>query len=205
MWNLSLGERSLSSRCLQLWARSPCRWESQPGAHGHGAGGQPGLSRGKAQLQLSAGGLEGIPSSAAHAHPLSIPLGSCRSFDLVQGAGALLRLPQPCHELCHNSPPWSCCCCPRGEGTASNGSWYREERDCEQWRAKRIQSMNPIRCGEFRQSLSKISYSRAFNFFIWPSVDNKLLGVNQDTVLNPFNGDSCLNRSKYHANQSLED
>lgn len=65
--------------------------------------------------------------------------------------------------------------------------------------------MNPIRCGEFRQSLSKISYSRAFNFFIWPSVDNKLLGVNQDTVLNPFNGDSCLNRSKYHANQSLED
>lgn len=42
-------------------------------------------------------------------------------------------------------------------------------------------------------------------FLIWPSVDNKLLGVNKDTILNPFNGDSSLSRIKYHANQFLAD
>lgn len=42
-------------------------------------------------------------------------------------------------------------------------------------------------------------------FFFWPTVDNKLLGVNQDTVLNRFNGDAYFSKNKYHANQSLED
>lgn len=71
---------------------------------------------------------------------------------------------------------------------------------------KEGQSINLIRCGEFRHHQKTVFLELLIYFFlIQPSVDNKLLGVNQDTVLNPFNGDACLSKNKYHANPSPED
>lgn len=88
--------------------------------HGHGAGGEPGISHAKAQPEPSVGGLEGEP-------PRMLSLGA----SLRAGARALIwwRKLKPCFD-CHNpamssltrAPPKTCHCCPRGEGTASIGS-----------------------------------------------------------------------------------
>lgn len=69
-------------------------------------------------------------------------------------------------------------------------------------KGKKILTSQRFRCWELCQETLIVEL---LNFFIWSSVDNKLLGVNKDTVLNLFNGDSSLSRSKYHANQSLAD
>lgn len=77
MWNLRLQERDLSSYSLQMWAPTPRPVRGSPSSApcGHGAGEDPGISRAKAQPELSAGGLEGTPSSAvacsASEHPSS--------------------------------------------------------------------------------------------------------------------------------------
>lgn len=138
--------------------------------------------------------------------PRIIPPDGCKSFNPVEEAGALLRLPQPSNELCHSSPLKSWSCCPGGEGTASSRSWYKENETM--WavkRKKKIQTNRHFNCWEFRVFVKK-GLLLSFQFlFIWSSVANKLMGVNKDTVLSPFDGDSSLSRSKCHANQSLAD
>lgn len=171
-----------------------------------GAGGEPGISHAKAQPELF---LEGTPSSVCGC---LLSLGA----SLWVGARALIwcRKLEPCYN-CHHpamssvttAPPQKLLLLSQRQRDSKQWKLIQSRvRLCEQRRGKKIQTKEQFRCWAFRQLLSRNTYCWAFNFFfVWPSVDNKLLDVNKDTVLNPFNGDSSLSRSKYHANQFLAD
>lgn len=110
------------------------------------------LNRGKAPLQLSAGGgLEGIPSSAAVL---------ILSASLWAAAGALVwcRELEPCC-ACHNPAmgpvtaalPEAAAAVPEGKGQQAMGAdTKRRETVSSEGQKEKIQSINPIRCGEFR-------------------------------------------------------
>lgn len=166
MWNLRLQERDLSSYSLQMWAPTPRPVQlGAPAVHL--------VAMGLVRIQESAVLKPNLsclreawrepPPLQSHAQPRSIPPARCKSFSVVEESGALLRLPQPSNELCHNSPPpKSCRCCPWGKGIASNGSWYKGWWDYVSDEGQKNPNQSTV---QVLRTLSRNTYCWAFKFF----------------------------------------
>lgn len=163
MWNLRLRELGLSSYCLQMWARTPCPVQLGAPAVRPAAVGLVG-SQESAMLKHSPSHLLEPPPLRLHAQPRSIPPGGCKGFNLVEDARALLRLPRPSNELCHDSPH------PPPQAALLFQRW----RDSKQWKllqrgetmwavkGKKSKQKKQFRCWEFRQSLSRKHLALSF-------------------------------------------
>lgn len=143
MWNLRLQERDLSSYSLQMWAPTPRPVQlGAPAVHL--------VAMGLVRIQESAVLKPNLsclreawrepPPLQSHAQPRSIPPARCKSFSVVEESGALLRLPQPSNELCHNSPPPPQKLPLLSLRQRDSKQWkliQRVVRLCERWRAKK--------------------------------------------------------------------